>query len=173
MGKSGILPISKLNDAGDFQCLRHSNSTIRSLEATFFLRFFNFFTFILGGQLSLPQRAINRKSGSLPTSKWKGTGDFQCLRHSNWTICSLGSSSCSLIFWTFSLLYWEANSYYPKSQLWKKCNSPIFRNDTADFQCLRNSKWTICSLGQNLWTFSLSYWKANYCYRKGPIMEQV
>ena len=37
-----------------------------------------------------------------------------CLGHSNWTICSLLSQFCSVNFPTFSLLYWEASSYYPR-----------------------------------------------------------
>ena len=52
---------------------------------------------------------------------------FQCLGHSNWIICSLLSQSCSLNFQTFSLLYWEANSYYPRELIMRKGKSPNFR----------------------------------------------
>ena len=39
-------------------------------------------------------------------------GNFECLGHSNWTICSMCSPSC------FS--YWEANSYYPRGLIMGK-----------------------------------------------------
>ena len=45
------------------------------------------------------------------------TQGFQCLGHSNWTICSLLSQFCSPNFTTFSLSCWEANSYYPTEGL--------------------------------------------------------
>ena len=41
-------------------------------------------------------------------------GVFQCLGHSNWTICTPLSPSCSGNFQFVSLSYWEANSYYPR-----------------------------------------------------------
>ena len=41
---------------------------------------------------------------------------FQCLGHSNWTICSLLSQFCSDICPIFPLLYWKANSYYPRER---------------------------------------------------------
>ena len=44
------------------------------------------------------------------------TEGFQCLGHSSWTICSPLSLFCSENFPTFSLLYWEANSYYPREE---------------------------------------------------------
>ena len=39
---------------------------------------------------------------------------FQCLGHSNWAICSRLSQFCFPNFQNDSLLYWEANSYYPR-----------------------------------------------------------
>merc|ERR1711950_104175 len=53
---------------------------------------------------------------------------FGCLGHSNWTICSLLSHFCSYKFKTFSLSYWEANSYYPRGLILRKGNSSNFRN---------------------------------------------
>ena len=49
-----------------------------------------------------------------PTPKMDETEGFQCLGHSNWTICSPLSPFCSERFASFGLSYWEANSYYPK-----------------------------------------------------------
>ena len=42
--------------------------------------------------------------------------DFECLRHSNWTICTLLSQFYFPNFTTFSLSCWEANSYYPRER---------------------------------------------------------
>ena len=51
------------------------------------------------------------------------TESFQCLGHSNWTICSPLSQSCFLNFPTFHFYYWEANSYYPRGLIMGKGNS--------------------------------------------------
>ena len=48
------------------------------------------------------------------------TEGFQCLEHSNWTICSPLSPFCYEIFPTFSLSYWGAQSYYPKGLITRK-----------------------------------------------------
>ena len=60
-----------------------------------------FFTFILGSQFLLPQRANNGKREILATSNLDETGRFQCLGHSNWTYCSPLSQFCSECFPTF------------------------------------------------------------------------
>ena len=76
---SGTRPClrSKLNDKGDFQCLGHSNWTICSPYSYFCSKKkFMLFTFILGGQFLLPQRANNGKSGILPTLKWNDTREI-------------------------------------------------------------------------------------------------
>ena len=44
------------------------------------------------------------------------THGFECLGHSNWTICCLLSQFCSHNFPTFPPSYWEANSYYPRER---------------------------------------------------------
>ena len=64
------------------------------------------------------------------------TQGFQCLGHSNWAICSLLSQFCSPNFQTFSLLYWEANSYYPRGLIMGKGNSPNFRNGWCRGVCV-------------------------------------
>ena len=70
----------------------------------------NFFTFILGSPILLPQRANYGKRGILPTPKKNETEGFGCLGHSNWTICDPISHFCFQICSTLSLLYWEANN---------------------------------------------------------------
>ena len=88
---------------------------------------FNFFTFILGSQFLLPQRANNGEEGILPTSKLNEIEGFQYLGHSNWTNCSPLSHFCSENFQYFSLSYLEANSYYPRGLIMGKGNSPNFK----------------------------------------------
>merc|ERR1712024_144441 len=75
---------------------------LQPVEPILFPKFYNFFTFILGGQFLLPQRANNGKSGTHPTLKLDETEGFGCLGHSNWTICSLLSHFCSDNCTTFS-----------------------------------------------------------------------
>ena len=60
-------------------------------------------------------------------SKLDEIGGFQCLRHSNWTICSPWSHFSSHIFPTFPLSYWGAISYYPRRPIMGKGNSSNFR----------------------------------------------
>ena len=48
---------------------------------------------------------------------------FQCLGHSNRTICILLKPFCFVKVLTFSLSYWEANSYYPRGPIMGKGNS--------------------------------------------------
>ena len=67
------------------------------------------------------------EKGILPTPKLDETEGFQCLGHSNWTICSPLSPFCPKRFSTFSLSYWEANSYYPRGPIMGKGNSPNFK----------------------------------------------
>ena len=55
--------------------------------------------------LITPEGQLSEK-GVLSTPKLDETEGFQCLGHSNWTICSLLSPFCSEIFQTFSLSFW-------------------------------------------------------------------
>ena len=92
-----------------------------------FWNFSNSFTFMLGSPFLLPQRANNGKREILATSNLDETEGFQCLGHSNWTICSPLSPFCSEIFPTFSLSYWGAHSYYPRGPIMRKGNSSNFQ----------------------------------------------
>ena len=146
---------------------------LQLFEPILFQKVFNFFIFILGGQFLLPQRANNGASGILPTSKWNDTGDFACLGHSYWTICIPLNPFCSENFPSFSLSYWEANSYYPRGPIMGKGNSSNPQVDgTEGFQCPGHSNRTICSAlspfcPKRFSTFSLSYWEANSYYPRG------
>ena len=87
---------------------------VQPFKPILFWNFSNFFTFILGSQFLLPQRANNGKREILPTSNIGDSGGFQCLGPSNWTTCSPLSQFHSEHFQTFSLSYWGAHSYYPR-----------------------------------------------------------
>ena len=89
---------------------------LQPIEPILFQNIFNFFTFILEGQFLLPQRA-NRGFSQFPNPNMDETEGFQCLGQSNWTICSPLSHFCFQIFPSFSLSYWEANSYYPRGPI--------------------------------------------------------
>ena len=79
-------------------------------------------------------------------------------------------------FPTFSLSYWEVNSYCPRRPKWERGILPTPKLDeTEDFQCLEYSNWTICMplshfCSENFPSFSLSYWEANSYYPRGLIM---
>ena len=68
------------------------------------------------------------REGHIPTPQLNKTEGFQCLGHSNWTICTLLSQFYFPNFTTFSLSYWEANSYYPRGLIMRKGNSYNSRN---------------------------------------------
>ena len=146
----------------------HSQSSCNACNETsmpFCIICIEIFHFYTGGLI-----LITPGEGWLKMGKWKSPimGErkgFQCLGHSNWTICSLLSWFCSTNFPTFSLLYWEANSYYPRRHYWEKGILPTRNMDeTEEFQCLGHSNWTICSLlGQFCFEIfpiiSLLYWR--------------
>ena len=87
---------------------------LQPFEPFLFWQFSICFIFILGGQFLLPRRTNCEKGGHFPFSEMGETRHFQCLGHSNWTICSPWSPFCSGNFQFVSSLYWEANSYYPR-----------------------------------------------------------
>ena len=116
------------------------------IEIILFQKIFNFFSFILEGQFLLPQRANNGKGGIQPTSKLNETRGFQCLGHSNWTICSPLSPFCSRRFSTFSPSYWGANSYCPRGPIMGKGDSSNFKTEwDKGFSVPGHSNCTTCS----------------------------
>ena len=77
--------------------------------------------------------------GIHPTSKLNEARGFQCLWHSNWTIYSPLSPFCSRRFSTFSPLYWEANSYYPRGLI-MRYNNPAARGILGKMSAPSDSK---------------------------------
>ena len=102
---------------------------LQPLEPILLWQFFNFFTFILGSQFLLPQRANNGKGEFFQPKKVDETEEFQCLRHSNWTSCIPLNHFCSRNFPICFLSYWEANCYYPRGLTKGKGDSPNFRKE--------------------------------------------
>ena len=94
------------------------------------------------------------------------TEGFECLGHSNWTICSPSSPFCLSNFQFVSSLYWEAISYYPRGlPIGEKREFFQFQklNETEVFVCLGHSNWTIYSpfspfCSQDFLNVHLSYW---------------
>ena len=121
---------------------------------------------------------VRRGEDLVPIPKVNEKGGFECLGHSNWTICSPLSPFCCGNFQFVSSLYWEANSYYPRGLIVRRGKSPIPElNETGVFRCLGHSNWTICSpLSQFCsWNFSfvaLSYWGAISYYPSGLIVRK-
>ena len=97
---------------------------------------------------------------------------------SNWIICSLLSQFCFSNFTTFSLLLWEANSYYPRRRIMRKGNSPNPRNgldrkisvpEAFNLDHLQLVKPILFSKFYNFFTFIL---EANSYYPRGLIMKK-
>ena len=81
------------------------------------------FHFHTGEPILITQRAnIGKRENFSSLEKNEAVG-FHCLGHSNWTICIPLSPFCYRKFPTFSLSYWEANSYYPRGPIMGKGNS--------------------------------------------------
>ena len=86
------------------------------------------------------------RKGHISKSRTEWDRGFECLGHSNWTICSPLSLFWSAKFKFVSSLYWQANSYYPRGLIVRKehiSNSKLY--ETEGFECLGHSYWTICS----------------------------
>ena len=76
--------------------------------------------------------------------KLNETRSFQCLGHSNWTICSPLSPFCSKRFSTFYLHTGRPILITPESQLSEKGIHPTPKlNGTEGFRCLGHTNWTI------------------------------
>ena len=78
------------------------------------------FTFILGGQFLLPQRANSEKGAISQLQKWTEQELFECLGPLNWTICSPFNPFGYGNFQFVSSLYWQANTYHPRGLIVRK-----------------------------------------------------
>merc|ERR1712214_148241 len=82
-----------------------------------FQKIFQLFHFHTGRPILITPESQLWEKGNFSTPKLDETEGFQCLGHSNWTICSPLSHFCFQNFPPFSLSYWEANSYYPRGPI--------------------------------------------------------
>ena len=95
---------------------------LQQVEPLLFWNVSNFFTFILGRLILITPEGQYWERGILPTLKLDETGRSGCQGHSIWTICIPLNHFCSGNFPTFSLSYWEPNSYYPRGPILTDCN---------------------------------------------------
>ena len=98
--------------------------------APFVPKIFQLFQFHTGRPILITPEGQLLEKGILPIPNVDETEGFQCLAHSNWTICSPLSPFLPKDIWTFpsfSLSYWDANSYYPRGPIMGKGNSPNFK----------------------------------------------
>ena len=98
-----------------------------AIWAHFILKDFQLFHFHTGKPILITPEVWYEENGIRPTSKFDETERIEYLGHSNWTICSQLSPFYSKRYSTFSLSYWEANSYYPRGLIWRKGNSSNFK----------------------------------------------
>ena len=102
--------------------------------------------------------------GDHPTQELNESGNFECLRHSNWTICSPLSPSCWRMFPAFPLSYLEANNYHTRGLLTENGESPSSRIEWVE---------TLTACWRNFPTFPLSCCEANSNCPRGLITSQL
>ena len=102
---------------------------LQPVRPVLFPKFSNFYIFILASPiLSTPERR-RLKIGKWNSPNLSEAQGFECLWHSNWTICSLLSQFCSLNFPTSTSLYWEAQFLLPQREggwKWENGNLPTW-----------------------------------------------
>ena len=119
----GILPTSKQNETGVFQCLGHSNWTICIPLSHFCFQIFAYFhPSCLGAISYYPRGPIIRKGNSSNLKSWWDRG-FSVPGAFKLDHLHPIKPLFPLRFSTFSLSYWEANSYYPRGPITGKGKS--------------------------------------------------
>ena len=135
-----------------------------------------FFTFILGGQFLLPQRANYGKREFFQLQNWmrqRGLGGWSIQTGPFAALCT---SHILKLFHLFHLHTGRPILITPEGQKWEKGILPSAKmNETGGFECLGPPNWTICSPlhlshFEIIPTFPPSYWEANSYYPRGPIM---
>ena len=117
-----------MNDTEGFECLVLSNWTICSPFSLFCFENFQFVLPLYWEANSYYPRG-QWERGEFPIQKQNETAGFECLGHSNQTICSPLSPFCSGNFQFVSPLYWEANSYYPRGPIVRKGSFPNSKSE--------------------------------------------
>ena len=128
LGGQFLLPQSANNGKGEFIQLQNrmrqgvfsawgiQTRPFAALCTSHFLRIFQLFHFYTGRPILITPEGQYWEKGNLLTSKVDETEGFQCLWHSNWTICILLNIFCSEIFQLFHLHTGEPNLITPDDQ---------------------------------------------------------
>ena len=93
-----------------FSALGIQTGPFAASGAHFVLVIFIPFFLHTGEPILITQEGQLSEKGVLSTPKLDETQGFQCLWHSNWTICNLWSPFCPGNFHNFSPSYWGAHS---------------------------------------------------------------
>ena len=94
-------PFPNMDETEGFQCLGHSNWTICSPLSHFWFQIFTTLSLSYWEANSYSPRGLIMDNGDHPTQELNESGNFECLGHSNWTICSPLSPFCSESFPNF------------------------------------------------------------------------
>ena len=136
-----------LDEAERFRGLGHSNWTIYSPLSQFYIEPIPSFSPLYWKVNSYYPRGLKMGKGNSHNFKfgWDwGVSVPWAFQLDNWQ--SYLSQLYSEKFSSFSPLYWEANSYYPRGLKMGKGIHPTSKlNETRGFQCLGHWNWTICN----------------------------
>ena len=111
------------------------------------LKLYHLFHLHTGRPILITPESQYWEKGIHPNPELDETEGFQCLGHSNWTICIPLGHFCSHKIPTFTPSYWEANSYYPRGPIMGKGNSLLNEWYLSDF----NQIWNVSACEKNCW----------------------
>ena len=100
---------------------------LQPIELILSQKIFNLFTFILGGQFLLPQRANYGKREFFQVQNWMRQRDLGAWGIQTGPFAALCTSHILKLFYLFHLHTGEANSYYPRRLIMGKGNSSNFK----------------------------------------------
>ena len=138
---------------------------LQPVEPIVFWNLSKFCTFLMERPILITPERGWLKTGNLKSHNQRVKVGFQCLGHSNWTICGQLRQFCCFNFPIFSLLYCRPILITPESGRlitgkWNSHNLSV----RVEFLCLGYSNWIICSLLSQfcfeiLPLFAPSYWR--------------
>ena len=122
--EKGILPTSKQNETGGFQCLGHSNWVICSRLSHFCSKYFlTFSTFILGDHFLLPQKANYQKWEFFKLQNRMRQGVFSAWGIQTGPFAALCTSHILKLYHLFHLHTGRPIPITPEDKLWEKGTS--------------------------------------------------
>ena len=102
---------------------------LQPIKPLLFTNFCIFFTFILGGQFLLPQRANNGKREFIQLQNWMRQRGLGAWGIQTGPFAALCTSHILKLFHLFHLHTGEANSYYPRRPIIRNGNSSNFKTE--------------------------------------------